>query len=204
MEIVGAEAHYDALIREGHDPANDPPILARHMDKWDGEPFIDALALSGTSRVLEIGVGTGRLAKRVLAAGCGHFTGIDLSAPTIRRAQQNLGSWHNVSLIWGDFMAHGFPDPFDVVYCSLTLFHIADKRRFAGKVEALARQRFVASIPKQRECSLHYGGRMIPLFPDDAEEFGAMLMDAGFGTLHMVEVEFARIVVAEKQRAVNE
>jgi ubiquinone/menaquinone biosynthesis C-methylase UbiE len=32
------------------------------MDKWDGQVFIDELRLSSVKTVLEIGVGTGRLA----------------------------------------------------------------------------------------------------------------------------------------------
>lgn len=47
------------------------------MDKWDGQQFIDDLQLSGNEAVLEIGVGTGRLAIKVCAI-CREFYGIDL------------------------------------------------------------------------------------------------------------------------------
>ena len=43
MRKVTATEHYDLLAQEGNDPANDPPIPQAHMNKWDGQPFIDAL-----------------------------------------------------------------------------------------------------------------------------------------------------------------
>ena len=60
--------HYDALVRENDDPARDAPHLREYMNRWDGEPFLRALALSSTESVLEIGVGTGRLALRAALA----------------------------------------------------------------------------------------------------------------------------------------
>ena len=39
---------------------------------------------------MEIGVGTGRIAKNILAEGCQSFTGIDISPRTIKRAKENL------------------------------------------------------------------------------------------------------------------
>lgn len=57
--------HYDALIAENNDPVQDPPALAAYMERWDGAPFMELLSLDGTQSVLEPGVGTGRLARRV-------------------------------------------------------------------------------------------------------------------------------------------
>lgn len=56
--------HYDTLVQENNDPFRDPPKLKAYMDRWDGQPFIDALALDDSKCVLEIGCGTGRLAAR--------------------------------------------------------------------------------------------------------------------------------------------
>ena len=55
-------SHYDLLTDENNDPVNDPLHLRKYMDTWDGPPFLDALHLDSTKSVLEIGVGTGRLA----------------------------------------------------------------------------------------------------------------------------------------------
>ena len=54
--------HYDSLIYEGNDPVLDSPELQAYMDKWDGRAFFDALDLSKSKSVLEIGIGTGRRA----------------------------------------------------------------------------------------------------------------------------------------------
>ena len=60
--------HYDLLIDENNDPFNDPPVLQAYMDRWDGQPFIDLMALRQDNTVLEIGIGTGRLARKVAPA----------------------------------------------------------------------------------------------------------------------------------------
>lgn len=57
--------HYDLLIDEGNDPVHDPKSLRDYMDKWDGQGFIDNMELDKNKSVLEIGVGTGRLAVRI-------------------------------------------------------------------------------------------------------------------------------------------
>ena len=147
MKKVSVEEHYDLLIQEGNDPANDPPVLQEYMNKWDGHPFINALDLHPEDKVLEVGVGTGRLAKRVLNIGCGHFTGIDISLTTIARAGENLSSWDNKSLICGDFIGYDFNQTFDTIYCSLTLFHFKDKRAFVQK------NRRIASC-KREDCDI--------------------------------------------------
>lgn len=66
---------YDKLIEENNDPVNDPKPLQDYMDKWDGQVFIDKMHLDSNKTVLEIGVGTGRIAVKV-APLCKAFTGI--------------------------------------------------------------------------------------------------------------------------------
>lgn len=194
-----AEEHYDLLVQEGNDPANDPPALQAYMENWDGQPLIDALALAAESRVLEIGVGTGRLAKKVLSAGCGRFTGIDISAASIAQAGINLGGWENVSLIHGDFISADFQQPFDVIYSSLTIFHFKDKRAFIQKAaKLLDAGRFVLSVPKGEERSIQFGSREVELFPERLEPIKSLLAEAGFILLHTVEAAYAHILVAEK------
>ena len=96
--------HYDLLIDENNDPVRDPQPLQDYMNKWDGEAFLDALQLSTSKRVLEIGVGTGRIAIKVLPL-CGEFVGIDISAKTIVRAKENLANYSHAELICTDFLA---------------------------------------------------------------------------------------------------
>ena len=83
--------HYDILIDEGQDPVHDPKPLKEYMNKWDGQIFIDKMQLDKSKSVLEIGVGTGRIAVNV-APKCKEFTGIDISEKTNAQAGKNIKS----------------------------------------------------------------------------------------------------------------
>ena len=79
MDVV---KHYDMLIEEENDPCKDPLPLREYMDKWDGSEFIASMHLLGKEKVLEIGVGTGRVAAKVIPC-CLSFDGIEISPKTI-------------------------------------------------------------------------------------------------------------------------
>ena len=119
--------HYDKLIDENNDSVHDPKPLKDYMDKQDGQEFIESMQLDKSKSVLEIGVGTGRLAIKV-APSCNRFIGIDISPKTIDRATKNLSSYRNIQLICDDFMSFAFDEQFDVIYSSLTFMHIEDKK----------------------------------------------------------------------------
>ena len=200
MKKIPVQKHYDLLIQEGNDPVNDPPVLQEYMNKWDGQPFIDALTLNPEDNVLEIGVGTGRLAKKVLETGCGHFTGIDISSATIARAEENLSSWVNKSLICGDFIGCNLNQTFDIIYCSLTLFHFKDKRAFFQKAAGLlrAKGRMVISVPKEKQVSIDFGTREVALYPDDIDDIKVLIAGFGLVVSAVIEVDFANILLAQK------
>ena len=122
------KTHYDLLIEENNDPFRDPPVLQKYMETWDGQAFLDLMELDESKTVLEIGVGTGRLAVKA-AASCRHLTGIDISPKTIARAKENLRDCQNISLVCGDFLDYPFAETFDVIYSSLTMMHF-DIHRF--------------------------------------------------------------------------
>jgi methylase of polypeptide subunit release factors len=71
--------------------------------------------------VLEIGIGTGRLAVEV-APKCRMFHGIDISPKTVARSKENLRENSNVSVLHGDFMRYPFDRTYDVIYSSLTFY----------------------------------------------------------------------------------
>lgn len=197
---MDVKAYYDSLIEEDHDPVCDPEPLRAYMDGWDGPQFIDAMELHLGKTVLEIGVGTGRLAVRT-APLCARFYGVDLSPKTVRRAEQNLKQLPNVTLLCGDFLDCAFGETFDVVYSSLTLMHVEQKQVFISKAASLltATGRLLLSIDKNQEKQLVFGDRSLPLYPDTPDKITAYFENAGLETAEHFETEFAHVFVGIKK-----
>ncbi len=193
------KTHYDLLIEENNDPFRDPPVLQKYMESWDGQAFLDLMELDPSKDVLEIGVGTGRLAAKT-AGQCGHLTGIDLSAKTIERARENLRPYPNISLICDDFLTCQFAGTFDVVYSSLTMMHFRDKGRVIGKVYSLLNDNglFCLSIDKNQSEWIDMGDRRIRVYPDTPEKNLTLAEQAGLKTKRIVEIKNAHIVVLVK------
>ena len=200
MNLEAVQRHYDALIAEGNDPVCDPPELQAYMDQWDGETFLSALALRGWESVLEIGVGTGRLALRI-APQCGALTGIDLSPLTIERACEHLAGQAHVKLLCGDFMACAFEQKFDLICSSLTFMHLPDKQGAAGKIASLLKPdgRVVISIDKDQSGVIDYGTRQVRVYPDTPEALEAAFRKAGLTIGERKETPFAWIITARLQ-----
>ena len=150
--------------------------------------------------MLEIGVGTGRLAVRV-APLCREITGIDISPKTIVRARENLSNCKNLDLICGDFLAFDFDQAFDVIYSSLTFLHIKEKKDAIIKVFTLLTPngRFVLSIDKNQDKYIDFGKRKLAVYPDKPDEIESYLKQAGFDIEEISEAEFAYIFTAIKR-----
>lgn len=189
--------HYDKLIDENNDPVCDPEPLKAYMDKWDGSEFISKLNLNKQSSVLEIGVGTGRLAVRT-APLCDVFFGIDISPKTIERAWENLKQYNNVSLICGDFLSHSFDRTFDVIYSSLTFMHIKDKQAAIDKAASLLSDggKFVLSIDKNQDEYIDAGASKIKIYPDNPKVISSCIKNAEMTIEDSFETEFAYIFCA--------
>lgn len=196
---VDVVQHYDRLIEENNDPARDSKSMQEYMDKWDGAPFISALDLKRENVVLEIGIGTGRLARKV-AAECKQLYGIDFSPKTIKRAKENLHEYDNVTYICSDFMEYHFKNKFDVVYSSLTLMHIKEKREFYKKVYEVLKDsgRFIVSIDKNQANWLDMSEYQVELYPDTFEQAMEDMNLAGLSIHEHFETEFAYIFVCKK------
>ena len=199
-KLSSVSKHYDMLIDENNDPARDPEPLREYMDKWDGRQFIDSLQLTKEKSVLEIGVGTGRLAVRV-APECREFFGIDISPKAVKRAKENLKEQTNVALVCGDFMSYEFGRKFDVIYSSLTFMHIKDKQAAINKVKTLLNfsGRFVLSIDKSQSDTIEYSTRKIKIHPDRKEDIAEYINQSGMSLIKFFETEFAEIFAAAKQ-----
>lgn len=192
--------HYDSMIMENNDPFRDPPILRAYMDKWDGQPFIDALKIDDTKSVLEIGVGTGRLAARTSPL-CKRLVGIDLAPKTINRAKENLSAWPNISLICGDFYTYEFSETFDVIYSSLTFMHLQDKEHAIEKISSLLNRngRVVLSLEKNQQPFIDYAERKIKIWPDNPSNISILFERNFIRNIKQFETEFSNVIIAEKQ-----
>lgn len=198
-EMEDVIRHYDSLVEQNNDPVFDPPELQKYMNKWDGERFIEKIRLTPESNVLEIGIGTGRLALKT-APFCNNLYGIDISPKTIERAKENLKSFQNVNLICDDFLTVEFKEKFDVIYSSLTFMHIKDKQKAVNKVFTLLNSggRFVLSIDKSQNTLLDIGTSKIEIYPDTPDDMTLFLQNAGFKNIEQIEIELGFIVSADK------
>ena len=191
--------HYNKLIDEDNDPARDPEPLRAYMDKWDGQEFIESMKIDKDRSVLEIGIGTGRIAIKV-APRCKDLCGIDISQKTIKRAAENLSGNQNVRLICADFTSFEFKERFDVIYSSLTFMHIEDKCSAIQKIASLLNEGgiFVLSIDKNKDEFIDMGNRKIKIYPDAPSNIRALLKASGLKITNEFETDHAYITVSRK------
>ena len=192
--------HYDLLIDEDNDPFRDPPELQEYMNGWDGEKFVEALELAKNKNVLEIGIGTGRLAVRV-APHCRKLTGIDISPKTVERAKENLKDYKNISFICDDFNVHEFCETFDIIYSSLTMMHFKQKAQVIAKIDTLLNDNgiFCVSLDKNVSEYIDMGTRKIKVYPDTADGITSLVEATAMSVAKVVETEKAYIIVSKKQ-----
>ena len=196
MDVIN---HYDLLIDEDNDPFRDPPVLQEYMSRWDGERFIEALELTGNKKVLEIGIGTGRLAVKV-APFCMTLTGIDISPKTIERAKENLKEYKNISFICGDFGDYPFTGTFDVIYSSLTMMHFGDKKQVVTKIDTLLNKDgiFCLSIDKNQSEYIDMGTRRVRVYPDTLDNMKSLIKETAMSVAMVFETDHAYIIVSKK------
>ena len=196
MHVV---AHYDKLIDDNNDPFRDPHSMQEYMDKWDGQLFIDSMCLSHTKKVLEIGIGTGRIAAKV-APCCLRLWGIDISPKTINRAKENLSNFKNIKLILGDFADYVLNETFDVIYSSLTMLHFQNKRQFIFKVSELLNKNgiFCLSIDKHSSDYIDMGDYKLKIYPDRLDDITEPIRLTDMNIINQFETEFAHIIICSK------
>lgn len=196
---MDVQTHYDLLIKENNDPFRDPPALRKYMESWDGQVFLDLLELNPSKKVLEIGVGTGRIAEKI-AGCCWHLTGIDISPKTVERARENLRLCPNITLICDDFISHPFRETFDIIYSTLTMMHFQDKPLVIDKISALLNDSGLVclSIDKNQNEWIDFGNRRIRVYPDTPEKIATLAEQASLKEKKVVEIENAHIVVLVK------
>ena len=196
MEVIN---HYDLLIEEDNDPFRDPPVLQEYMSQWDGEQFIEAMELTNSKRVLEIGIGTGRLAVKV-APFCMTLTGIDISPKTIERAKENLKEHTNIVFVCDDFNDYPFSETFDVIYSSLTMMHFRYKKQVIAKIDALLNKDgiFCLSIDKNQSEYIDMGTRKVKIYPDTPDNIISLIDASSMIVANVFETDNAYIIVSNK------
>ncbi len=202
MDLI---THYDLLIEENNDPFRDPPILQEYMNRWDGELFLKSLQLTSNKTVLEIGIGTGRIACKV-APHCMQLTGIDISPKTIKRAKENLKGNANISFVCDDFNFYNFGKTFDVIYSSLTMMHFKNKEQVISKIAALLNKNgiFVLSIDKNQNKYIDLGNRKIEIYPDRLEDIVSFINATTMNVKRVVEIENAYVVICNNSEKKND
>lgn len=201
-KVVDTFTHYEMLIDENNDPVHDSEILRLYMTNWDGPLFYKALELDEEKNVLEVGIGTGRVAKSVLDAGCKKLVGIDISPKTIQRAKENLKEYKNIDLLEMSILDFNkTSEPFDIVYSVLTFMHIEDKEKACKNIKELLKDSgyFILSISNDEEW-LDYGQRKVRLYPKEVEYYINLLRNIGFQIDMVVQTEcnYATIIKARK------
>lgn len=95
------------------------------------QDIVAETGLGSTSRVLEIGCGSGRVGAK-LAPSCGHWTGADVSKKMIETVRQALAHLPNVSFVAlnGADLAGVESESLDVVYCTGVFMHLDEWDRF--------------------------------------------------------------------------
>ena len=196
---MDVKTHYDMLIDENNDPFRDLPELQEYMNTWDGNPFLEALELSKDKSVLEIGIGTGRIAVKV-APCCLKMTGIDISPKTIERAKDNLKEYGNISFVCSDFNSHEFDETFDVIYSSLTMMHFENKAAVITKIAKLLKDNgiFCLSIDKNQSEYIDMGTRKIKVYPDNLDNIISIIGETAMSVVKVIETDNAYIVVSRK------
>ena len=191
--------HYNKLIDENNDPVRDPKPLRDYMDKWDGQRFIESMQLDKSKSVLEIGIGTGRIAVKV-APNCKSLCGIDISEKAIQRAAENLSMYQNIKLICDDFMSCKLEADFDVIYSSLTFMHIQDKLSAIQKIAALLTNNglFVLSIDKNQNEYIDMGDRKVKIYPDNPNDIRSYLSASKLKLVDEFETDHAYVTVSRK------
>ncbi len=136
---------------QGYEPQAYGEAMAEVYDDWYADisdadatvaAVVELVRAAGGGSVLELGVGTGRLALPLAAAGL-DVTGIDISAAMLDRLRAKPGS-EGVTLVHGD-MADGLPDgPFAVVLVAFNTFFS------------------LTSADAQQRCLAHVATRLAP------------------------------------------
>ncbi|MDG9715376.1 class I SAM-dependent methyltransferase [Streptomyces sp. DH24] len=117
---------------------------ARHQDRWNAvnegfnEPLLEAAAITGTHRTLDLGCGSGQTTRlAALRAPRGSAVGLDLSGPMLAqaRARAEEEGIANVSFTRGDAQVYAFePGTFDAAISRYGVMFFTDPVAAFGNI----------------------------------------------------------------------
>ncbi|MBN2587819.1 MAG: class I SAM-dependent methyltransferase [Candidatus Fermentibacteraceae bacterium] len=130
--------------------------------------------------VLEVGIGCGRIARRVLKQGCRSLTGLDISPGTIAAAKADLAMFPEVELVLADIVDFLRPESFHAAFSVLTMMHVKDKQRALRNIVDSLRPggHLVLSIDRASD-SLDFGNWTVTLYPWAPESYARALSSMG-------------------------
>jgi tRNA (cmo5U34)-methyltransferase len=173
-------------VTEWHwDPDTYVDSMRAEVPKFDEfEERVAAATAGDATRLLELGIGTGETARRVLALHPGaRLTAVDSSPEMLGRAKE---LFPDADLRLARLEDPLPPGPFDLVYSTLAVHHLdaAGKRDLFGRVAAVLRSggRFVLADvvvppdPADQQIEIDW----VMDLPDTLEDQLEWLRDAGF------------------------
>lgn len=179
--LLEAKKHYDLLIDENNDPFRDDDKIKVYMNRWNQYLF-DSVEISAKSNVLEVGVGTGRVAIQVLNKQVNNFIGLDISEKTIARAKENLSDFDNVEIYCKSIEDYQKNNYFDICYSVLTFMHIRNKGLALKNIYRSLRSggKLLLSISKEKSDIYDFGTRKIKLHLISTDEYKKIIKKIGF------------------------
>lgn len=150
--------------------------------------------LTGAS-VLDIGCGTARYSIECAKRGARRVTGIDFAPSMIefsRKIAADMRVADRCEFIHGDFLAHPFAQPFDIVLALGVFDYIKDPAPVFNKIASLKPRVFAASFPRftfpwsiQRRIR-YYLIKKCPIYDYSKEQIEGLCKAAGFDWFEVV------------------
>jgi 2-polyprenyl-3-methyl-5-hydroxy-6-metoxy-1,4-benzoquinol methylase len=138
---------------------------------------------------LEVGVGTGRIARKVLSLGCQEFTGIDISPRTVNRAKGNLAKYSNAELLVADVQEYSRSSYYDIAYSVLTFMHVENKEiAITNMVDSVRVGGHIVLSISEQNVWLNYGDRKVRLFLRDVNEYANQFKKLGCHVEEQIEI----------------
>ncbi|MEW5701679.1 MAG: class I SAM-dependent methyltransferase [Candidatus Zixiibacteriota bacterium] len=149
----------------------------------------------GAGRVLDVGCGSGRYLAGLAGAGAERLVGVDMSAPMLELARQQLTAVRDVDidLICADFATWSCDERFDLVVAMGFFDYQSDAEAMLRKMRSLTDGSVIASFPshhwfRTRLRRLRYRFKRCPVFFYHRHEIVALGRNSGFERIEIAAI----------------